>query len=57
MSPILEAMGVPVDFALGTLRLCVGRATTTEEVNQAVEYIHRAVIDATSLQSLNVNIP
>lgn len=54
MSPVLEAMGVPREYALGTLRLCVGRATTAEEIDHAVAHILQAVISlsvVTSAQS------
>ena len=36
VSAILTAMGVPMEFALGTLRLSVGRHTTLEEVERAI---------------------
>jgi cysteine desulfurase len=38
-SSILKAMNVPVEFALGTLRLSVGPDTTEEEVDYAAEII------------------
>ena len=43
VSSVLEAMQVPLDWAMGTLRFSVGRLTSTEEINQAVEVISRAV--------------
>jgi cysteine desulfurase len=43
VSHVLEAMGVPVAFARGTLRFSVGRYTTTDEVEQALAEIVRAV--------------
>ena len=39
VSAILTAMGVPMEFALGTLRLSVGRHTTLEEVERAAALI------------------
>ena len=39
MSPVLSAMGVPTDYATGTLRLSVGPSTTDEEVEHAVQVI------------------
>lgn len=39
VSSVLAAMGVPLDYAVGTLRLSVGRHTTGEEVDQAVAMI------------------
>ena len=38
-SSILKAMNVPVEFAVGTLRLSVGPDTTKEEVDYAAEVI------------------
>ncbi len=43
VSSVLQAMQVPLDYALGTLRLSVGRSTTTEEVDAAVEEIIRVM--------------
>jgi cysteine desulfurase len=39
VSPVLSAMGVPPELALGTLRLSVGRATTEADVDGAVAAI------------------
>ena len=39
VSAILRAMGVPMEFALGTLRLSVGRHTTLQEVQRAAALI------------------
>lgn len=39
VSFVLEAMQVPREFALGTLRLSVGRHTTADEVDQASKLI------------------
>jgi cysteine desulfurase len=36
ISHVLRAMGVPADWARGTLRLSTGRHTTLEEVRDAV---------------------
>jgi len=36
ISAVLQAMGVPVDWARGALRMSVGRETTAEEIHQAV---------------------
>ena len=38
-SAVLQAMGVPTEFALGTLRLSVGRHTTQNDVDAAVRMI------------------
>ncbi len=39
MSPVLCAMGVPAEFAMGTLRLSSGRHTSMEEVEAAADLI------------------
>jgi cysteine sulfinate desulfinase/cysteine desulfurase-like protein len=36
-------MAVPVEWAMGTLRLTTGRMTTTEEVDRAAQVIGEAV--------------
>lgn len=41
VSAVLKAMGVAMEYAVGTLRLSVGRHTTEEEVERAVEAIVR----------------
>ena len=43
VSPVIEAMGVPLEYAMGTVRFSVGRMTTTEEVDRAVEVVAAAV--------------
>ena len=41
-SPVLCAMGVPPDLGRGAVRLSVGRFTTEDEVDRAVEALVRA---------------
>ncbi len=43
MSHVLEAMGVPEDWAMGTLRFSVGRMTTLEEIDETVKVVTDAV--------------
>jgi cysteine desulfurase len=43
VSAVLEAMGLPVDWAMGTVRFSVGRGTTAEEIDRAVEIVAQAV--------------
>jgi cysteine desulfurase len=43
VSAVLEAMHVPVEWALGTVRFSVGRGTTAEDVDRAVEVVAEAV--------------
>lgn len=37
LSPVLEAMGVPPEIGMGTVRFSLGRATTAEEIDEVVE--------------------
>lgn len=39
VSPVLTAMHVPLEYAMGTIRFSTGRKTTAEEIDQAVEII------------------
>ena len=43
VSHVLAAMGVPVAWAMGTLRFSVGRMTTAEEIDRAAEVVAMAV--------------
>jgi cysteine desulfurase len=43
VSAVLEAMRVPVEWAMGTVRFSVGRDTTAEQVDHAIEIVAGAV--------------
>jgi len=43
VSHVLEAMQVPLEYAMGTIRLTVGRNTTIQEIDRAVEEIASVV--------------
>jgi cysteine desulfurase len=43
VSAVLEAMAVPVAWAMGTVRFSVGRDTSAQEVDRAVEIVAGAV--------------
>ena len=43
VSPVLAAMGVPDDWAMGTVRFSLGVGTTSAEVDEAADVICRAV--------------
>ncbi len=43
ISPVLTAMNVPMEFAMGTIRFSVGRMTTGKEIDEAVKIITNAV--------------
>ncbi len=43
LSHVLEAMGVPVDYAMGTVRFSVGRGTTEEKIDRAVQVLTQSL--------------
>jgi cysteine desulfurase len=43
VSAVLQAIGVPVEWAMGTVRFSVGRGTTAQEIDRAVEIVAEAV--------------
>jgi cysteine desulfurase NifS/selenium donor protein len=43
VSPVLEAMGVPVEYAMGTVRFSTGRYTSAEEIDQAIAEVGKVV--------------
>jgi cysteine desulfurase NifS/selenium donor protein len=43
LSSVLQAMRVPMRYAMGTVRLSVGRGTTEEDVDEAVAIVAEAV--------------
>ena len=49
VSSVLEAMAVPLDYAMGTLRFSVGRFTTAEEIDLALDEISEVVEHTPSL--------
>ncbi len=44
VSPVIEAMQVPLEYAMGTIRFSVGRNTTEEEIKNALNEIEKVVI-------------
>jgi cysteine desulfurase len=43
LSAVLEAMGVPLEWAMGTVRFSVGRGTTPDEIDSAIAIISSEV--------------
>ncbi len=43
LSPTLEAMKVPVEFAMGTVRFSTGKLTTPEEIDNVVSIVSEAI--------------
>ena len=43
LSTVLEAMRVPMRYAMGTVRFSVGRGTTEREIDEAVRIVAEAV--------------
>ena len=52
VSHVLAAMNVPEQYAMGTLRLTVGRFTTEEEIDRAVEEIREVVGNLSTVPSM-----
>ncbi len=44
VSAVLQAMDVPIEYAMGTVRFSVGNMTTADEIDRAVEITSQAVI-------------
>jgi cysteine desulfurase len=53
VSAVLEAMQVPTEWAMGTVRFSVGRTTTAEEIDRAVALVAEAVRRLSSPLSLD----
>jgi cysteine sulfinate desulfinase/cysteine desulfurase-like protein len=45
LSPVLQAMGVPVEWGVGSLRLSVGRHTSLADVDKACRAIAETLVD------------
>jgi cysteine desulfurase len=43
ISHVLEAMGIPLEWAKGTLRFSTGRMTTTQDIDKTVQVVADAV--------------
>jgi cysteine desulfurase len=43
ISHVLQAMNIPIDWAKGTIRFSVGRMTTVEQIDKAIQVIVHAV--------------
>jgi len=43
ISPVMEAMDIPLEWAKGTVRFSVGRGTTSNQIKQAIEVISAAI--------------
>jgi cysteine desulfurase len=53
VSDVLRAMHVPLDWAMGTVRFSVGRYTTEEEIDRAVEVVSAGVQQLHSADAKN----
>lgn len=53
VSDVLKAIRCPLSFAIGTLRLSVGRYTTKEDVEQAADIIIAAIYTLLEKPSIN----
>ena len=52
VSSVLAAMKVPLEYAMGTLRFSVGRFTTSEEIDEAVDEVARVVGSFVNIQTV-----
>lgn len=43
ISPVIQAMGIPVEYAMGTIRFSVGRGTSSKEIDLALKEIERVI--------------
>ena len=50
ISSVLEAMQVPIEYAMGTIRFSVGRFSTKEEIDQAINEIKHVIQRLLSLK-------
>lgn len=57
MSPVLAAMGVPVEWAMGTVRFSVGNGTDPKEIDRAVDIVAAAVRRMQPSVEADVGIP
>ncbi len=48
VSSVLEAMNVPLEYAMGTMRFSVGRFTTDKEIQLAIEEISQVITGLTA---------
>jgi cysteine desulfurase len=44
VSHVLEAMKIPLEYAMGTVRFSTGRKTTAEEIDKAIDIVAQAVL-------------
>ena len=51
ISSVLQAMAIPLDYAMGTLRISTGRFTTGEEIDIAISEITNAVTSGYTTKS------
>jgi len=54
VSAVLEAMQVPIDWAMGTIRFSVGRGTSSEDVDRAAGIVSEAVLRLTPGSAISV---
>lgn len=44
LSPVLRAIGVPIEEGMGALRFSLGRGTTEAEIREVAECLDRALV-------------
>lgn len=55
LSPVLTAMNIPMDYAMGTIRFSTGRYTTNSEITKAAKSIVETVKNYNPNQHLRLN--
>jgi cysteine desulfurase NifS/selenium donor protein len=59
VSHVLQAMVVPIDFAMGTIRFSTGKYTTEKEIEEAIEIVSSTVknLQHPSLNEVQIQMP
>ena len=57
ISPTLQAMQVPLNYAMGTLRFSTGRMTTAQDIDTAIQVVTAAVRKLSPGEKASVQVP
>ena len=57
VSAVLEAMAIPMDYAMGTIRFSVGHYTTKEEIITAMAEVENKVKQMTKNKEVKIEVP
>ncbi len=56
VSPVIQALGVPTEYAMGTIRFTVGRNTTESEIKDALNEIQHVVERLQPRERISINV-